>query len=139
MSEGNHSINSVLRFARANDSRNWCFGGWPDDIMGIYLSWHNSNGSLVLVEDNGELVALAVGTKMLEADIDKHWRCWDESGDCMLLSDVVAKTKQGLAACLDELDVRCPEWRELKLFANRHGKRKQIKPEVFERIVERWK
>ena len=76
---------------------------------------------------------------MLEADLDKHWRAWDESGDCMLLSDVVAKTKQGLAACLDELDVRCPEWRELKLFANRHGKRKQIKPEVFERIVERWK
>ena len=95
---------AVITFIRSADRKGLCFGGWPDSILGIYLGWHHKNGGLVLVEEQGDLVAVAVGTKMLEDDIDKHWVPWNEDGDSLYFSDIVATTRQGMAACVDELD-----------------------------------
>lgn len=138
MSGGTYSLGKIIRFVREADKRGLCFGGWPSDILGIYLSWHSSNGSLVIVEEEGNLVALAVGTQMHEGDLDKHWQAWNREGDSVLLTDIVATTKRGVAACVDELANRCPNWKELKLFAVRHGKRRRFNPEVLERAMVAW-
>jgi len=100
----------------------------------IYLGWHHKNGGLVLVEEQGDLVAVAVGTKMLEDDIDKHWVPWNEEGDSLYFSDILATSRKGMAACVDELDQRVRGWKELKLFALRHGKKKQFQRKVFEKL-----
>lgn len=134
MSGGDHSVDEVVRFARATDRRGWCFGGWPDSILEIYLKWHHQNGSLVLVEDQGQLVALAIGTQMPEAGIHRHWVCWDDEGDAIYLSDLLAKTREAVGACFDELAGRCPGWREKKLIALRRGQKRVFSPEY----VERW-
>lgn len=125
---------AVITFIRSADRKGLCFGGWPDSILEIYLGWHHKNGGLVLVEEQGELVAVAVGTKMFEDDIDKHWVPWNEAGDSLYFSDIVATTRQGMAACVDELDQRVRGWKELKLFAIRHGKKKQFRHKVFEKL-----
>ena len=134
MSGSNHKMATVIKFIRAADRKGLCFGGWPDSILGIYLGWHHKNGSLFLVEEQGHLVAVAIGTKMLEDDIDKHWVPWNEEGDSLYVSDLVATTRQGMAACVDELDQRVRGWKELKLFALRHGKKKQFRHKVFEKL-----
>ena len=134
MSEGNHPIPEIISFIRETDQRGLCFGGWPDSILAIYLQWHHQNGSLVLGEEEGNVVALAVGTQMSEDDLDKHWVPWDEKGDSVYVSDFVAKTRGGMASCVDELNNRCKGWRDLKLFALRHGKKKRFRHEVFEKL-----
>ena len=134
MSGSNHKLDEIIEFIRATDKRGLCFGGWPDSILGIYLCWHHQNGGLVLVEEQGNLVAVAVGTKMLEDDLGKHWVPWNEAGDSFYVSDLLAKTRQGMASCVDELNERVKGWKELKLFALRHGKKKQFRHEVFEKL-----
>lgn len=129
----------IIGFIRRSDGRGLCFGEWPRAILETYLRWHHQNGSLVLVEKEGDLVALAVGTKLSEDDIDQHWVAWNETGDAMYLADIVAETKEGVAACVDELSRRCEDWRELKLYACRHGRKVRFKHGMFERILERWK
>ena len=138
MSGGDHPVTEVVQFIRETDRRGMCFGGWPDGILEIYLSWHHQNGSLVIVEHQERVVAVAVGTQMHEGDLDKHWQAWDEQGDSIYLSDIVATTKRGVAAWVDELANRCPNWKELKLFAVRHGKRRRFNPEVLERAMVAW-
>ena len=134
MSGGDHPIAEVMQFIRQTDRRGMCFGGWPDSILEIYLSWHHQNGSLVLVEHKKELVALAVGTQMPETSIDKHWVQWDSSGDSVYLSDLLASKKQAVGACFDALANRCKGWRGKKLIALRHGKKRRFKPA----FVEKW-
>ena len=134
MSGSNHPVAEVIKFIRSADRRGLCFGGWPDSILGIYLCWHHKNGGLVLVEEQGDLVAVAVGTKMFEDDLDKHWVPWNEEGDSLYVSDLVATTRQGMASCVDELNERVKGWKELKLFALRHGKKKQNRHMVFEKL-----
>ena len=134
MSEGNHPVHEIISFIRETDQRGLCFGRWPDSVLAIYLQWHHQNGSLVIVEEEGDVVALAVGTQMSEADIDKHWVPWNEEGDSLYVSDLLAETRQGMAACVDELNQRVREWKELKLFALRHGKKRQFRHKVFEKL-----
>ena len=133
-----NTMAEVIRFIKKADSRGLCFGGWPESILEIYLQWHHQNGGLVIVKEGGDVVALAVGTKLHESDLDKHWVPWRENGDSMYLADIVASKKQAVAACLNELAEKCPNWKELKLFANRHGKRHQFRPEAIERMIEAW-
>ena len=54
-------VSDVVDFCRRNDTRGLCFGGWPDNILGIYLQFHHQNGSLCLVEQDEVLVGLGVG------------------------------------------------------------------------------
>ena len=134
MSGTDHPMAEVITFIRSADRRGLCFGGWPDSVLAIYLGWHHQNGGLVLVEEEGHLVAVAVGTKMLEDDLDNHWVPWNNEGDSLYVSDLLAETRQGMAACVDELNVRVGEWKELKLFAIRHGKKKRFRSKVFEKL-----
>lgn len=139
MSERHYPVASIIRFVKEADGRGLCFGGWQSGILEIYLKWHHQNGSLVLVEEEGNLVALAIGTKCDEADINQHWLPWNEAGNAMYLSDIVAKTKRGVAACVAEFASRCKDWREMNLYARRRDKMTVMKTQVFERILERWK
>tara|TARA_B100001123_G_C14777201_1_gene815106 strand:- start:74 stop:499 length:426 start_codon:yes stop_codon:yes gene_type:complete len=132
-------LSEVVRWLRAHDKRNLCFGGWPDDILEIYLRWHHANGSLFMVEDRGSLVALGVGTQMDETDIDRHWVTGRSTGNAFYVSDVVATKKEGVAACVDEMRARCPRWRELKLYALRHGKKRRLSARLFDRLLDKWK
>ena len=136
MSGGDHPVAEVMQFIRETDRRGMCFGGWPDSILEIYLSWHHQNGSLVLVEHEKELVALAVGTQMPETSVDQHWVQWDSSGDSVYLSDLLASKKQAVGACFDELANRCKGWRGKKLIALRHGKKRRFKPAFVEKWLE---
>jgi hypothetical protein len=71
---------------------------------------------------------------MFEDDIDKHWVPRNEEGDSLYVSDLLAETRQGMASCVDELNERVKGWKELKLFALRHGKKKQYRHKVFEKL-----
>tara|TARA_R100000808_G_scaffold6651_3_gene19598 strand:- start:7586 stop:8011 length:426 start_codon:yes stop_codon:yes gene_type:complete len=134
----NFGISEIIRFIRANDKRGWCFEGWPDDILAAYLRWYHAAGSLCLVEEDGELVALATGVQVQEKDLDKHWQVNDPAGDVLHLQDLVASKKRGVAACLDEMFSRFPKWREMKLVAVRRGQRRVMPPELFEKICMHW-
>ena len=134
MSGSNYKLDEVIEFIRNADRRGMCFGGWPDSVLEIYLAWHHKNGSLFLVEGEDNLVTVAIGTKMFEDDIDKHWVPWNEHGDSLYVSDLVATSRQGVATCIDELDQRVRGWKELKLFALRHGRKKQFRHKVFEKL-----
>ena len=138
MSGGDHSINEVVAFIRQTDRRGWCFGRWPSDMLEIYLKWHHQNGSLVLVEEDEVLVAVAVGTQMSENDIDKHWVRWNESGDIFYFSDLLAKKKKAVAACFDEFIERIgtDKWRGTKIFALRGGRKRKYEPSYVERWLE---
>lgn len=59
-------LSEVVRWLRAHDKRNLCFGGWPDDILEIYLRWHHANGSLFMVEDRGSLTHWVSGHKWMK-------------------------------------------------------------------------
>lgn len=133
MSGGDHPIAKVVQFIREADQRGLCFGGWPDSILEIYLSWHHQNGSLVIVEQKEELVAVAIGTQMSETSIDKHWVPWDSTGDSVYISDLLATKKEAVGACIDELHNRVQGWRDKKLYAKRKGRRHRYKPEYMDR------
>lgn len=128
-------ISDVIDFCRRNDSRGLCFDGWPDNILEVYFRFHQQNGSLCLVEDDGVLVGLGVGFQCNEDDLDRHWQPANTSGDSFYISDIICTTKGAVAACVDELKERTPDWRGLKLFGLRHGRKKQLKPEVLERTL----
>ena len=127
-------IPDVIDFCRRNDSRGLCYGLWPDNILEIYLRFHQDNGSLCLVEDAGLLVGMGVGYQCNESDLDRHWQPFNIKGDSLYVSDIICSTKGAVAACLDELKKRVPDWEGLKLFALRHGRKKQLKHEAFERL-----
>ena len=57
MSERDHPIPEIISFIRKSDGRGLCFGRWPSAILETYLRWHHQNGSLVIVEQEGDLVA----------------------------------------------------------------------------------
>ena len=128
-------ICDVIDFCRRNDTRGLCFSGWPRNILEIYFRFHHNNGSLCLVEDAGVLVGVAVGFQCDEDRLDRHWEPFDRGGDSFYVSDLVCVSKKAMASCVDELEKRVPNWRELKLFAFRHGRKKQLKREVFEKLL----
>jgi hypothetical protein len=133
--ERRFGIPDVIDFCRRNDSRGLCFDGWPDNIMAIYLRFHQQNGSLCLVEDDGVLVGMGVGFQCNEDDLDRHWRPSNPEGDSFYISDIICTTKGAVATCVDELKERTPSWKDLKLFGLRHGHKRQLKPEILERVL----
>ena len=123
----------IISFCRGSDTRGLCFGGWPDDILEIYFKFHHQNGSLCLVEKDGLLVGLGVGYRVNESDLDRHWQPFNPEGDSFYFSDLICKEKWIVASIINEVEKRAPDWRKLKLFAVRHGKRRRIPPELVER------
>lgn len=130
-----HRVSSVIDFCRRNDPKGNCFGGWPDNILEIYFKFHQQNGSLCLVEQDEVLVGVGVGFQCDEAELDRHWVPFNRRGDSIYLSDIICKNRRALATCLDEIQERIPNWRELKLFAYRNGRRKQLKHDMIERAI----
>jgi len=128
-------IHDVIDFCRRNDSRGLCFHGWTDNILEEYFRFHQHNGNLCLVEDDGVLVGMGVGFQCNESDVDRHWFPGDPRGDSFYISDVICSTKRALATCVDELKERTSSRGELKLIGLRHGRKKQIKPELLKRIL----
>ena len=107
----------LLDFIRGNDKRGICFGRWPDNILEPYLRYTSTTGSLYLV------------------DLDRHWIPQDEKGDTLDISDVICSERKAVETLVDEFTSRHPAWRECKLWVTRHGKRKQLKPEMIERLA----
>lgn len=128
------TIPEIINFCRENDSRGRCFKDWPDDIMGIYVKFHFGNGSLALVEKDGELVAVAVAVRMMESDLSRHWVTDNPEGDTIYLSDIISTSREGVQACVEELDTRMPGWDKLKVYAIRNGERKRWNPEILKRV-----
>ena len=127
-------ICDVIDFCRRNDSRGLCFSGWPQNILEIYFRFHHNNGSLFLVERDGVLVGVGVGNRCNEDRLDRHWEPFDGEGDSFYVSDLICVSRGAVATLVDEFEARIPEWKELKLFAIRHGRKKQLKTELFERL-----
>lgn len=128
-------VSDVVDFCRRNDTRGLCFGGWPDDILEIYFGFHQKNGSLCLVEEDGVLVGMGVGYQCNEEHMDRHWLPFNPEGDSFYVSDLICSKGRFMATCVDELKERVPNWKELKLFYFRHGERRRMKPEVLERLL----
>lgn len=131
-------LTQLLRFCRANDERGECFADWPNDILLHWLRWHWEAGNLYCFADGDELVTVAVGWRLCEGDLDDHiTKYWGSAGggfDSFYVSDVISKSKRGVASAIKELAERVPEWRGLKLFARRHGKVKQLNHKFFDRL-----
>lgn len=130
----NFKISEIIEFIRENDTRGRCFNGWPDDIMGIYLKFHFSHGSLVLVEQDGKLAALGIAVRMMEKDMSRHWVTDNRAGDTIYMSDIIATSIDGVRACVEEMDERMPGWDRLKVYAIRNGKRKRWNPAILKRV-----
>jgi|TARA_R110000851_G_scaffold74523_2_gene164311 hypothetical protein len=125
----------LLDFIRGNDKRGICFGRWPDNILESYLRYTSTIGSLYLVKKGGKLVALGIARRINEDDLDRHWIPQDEKGDTLDISDVICSERKAVETLVDEFTSRHPAWRECKLWVTRHGKRKQLKPEMIERLA----
>lgn len=81
---------------------------------------------------------MAVGWKLCECDLDDHitkyWGSEREDCDSFYVSDVISKDRRGVASALKEFAERVPEWRDLKLFARRHGRVKRLSHKYFDRL-----
>jgi len=132
--ERRFAISDVVDFCRRGDTRGLCFGGWPDNILAIYLRFHQQNGNLCLVEEDEVLVGLGVGYKCDESDLDRHWNPGSQESDAIYLSDIICTTRRAMGACVDELTKRMPDYKSHKIFMLRHGKRKQLD----EGFIDRW-
>jgi hypothetical protein len=103
----------------------------------IYFRFHHNNGSLFLVERDDLLVGVGVGNRCNEDRLDRHWEPFDWEGDSFYVSDLICSSGGAMATLVDEFEKRVPDWRELKIFAIRHGRKKQLKTELFERLYAR--
>ena len=128
------AIRDVIAFSRKYDPRGKCFGGWPDNILEIYIRFHQQNGSLCLVEQDGVLVGMGVGYRINENDLDRHWQPFNPEGDSFYLSDIICSERWATATCINEFAERVPDWRRLRVLALRHGKRREFSQQLIERI-----
>ena len=131
-------ISEIIEFIRNHDSRGLCFGGWRGDILGAYLRFHFHHKTLCLVEKDGQLAGLAVAVRMNEEDLGRHWVADNPRGDTLYLSDIVATDLEVAAACVEEMDLRMPGWADLKIYAERNGRRRRMHPGVFQRVRDGW-
>ena len=93
------------------------------------ISWILSEGmtSGAFVSDDGRTTSwsLTYGTPLrLEV-----------STSSLDISDVICSERKAVETLVDEFTSRHPAWRECKLWVTRHGKRKQLKPEMIERLA----
>ena len=131
----NFGVAEIIRWIRENDNRGTCFDDWPDNILAAYLQFNHANGNLYLVEESGELVAVAIGSQMDEGDIDRHWFSGREDGDIFYVSQLISKKKAAVATCVDEMRERLPGWEKFRLFALRRGVKREFKQGLFERLL----
>ena len=125
----------LLEFIKGNDNRGICFGRWPDNILRPYLRYASDIGGLFLVGAGEALVGFGVVRRINEEDLCRLWIPQDPSGDTLDISEIICSDRKAVA-CLAYLFMsRFPDWRECKLWVTRHGKRKQLKPEMIERLA----
>ena len=138
MGDGNskrYREGDVIAFIRRHDKRGHCFGRWPDNILEPYLRFCGETGSLYLVQKRGELVGLGIARRLNENDLDRRWIPQDPEGDSIEFTDVICAERGALETLVDEFASRNPDWEGCKLWATRHGKRKQVKQMVVSKFA----
>ena len=137
MNEGRRKrfkVSEVADFCAENDSRGICFGGWPKDILEIYINWHHQNGGLFVVEMDERVVGVGIAWRCCEHDLDRHWTAWNDEGDCFYISDVVCSERRAIGTLVDGLSERFSGWRSLRLLAKRRGKIREFCPRFLDRL-----
>ena len=115
MSEIYYPISEVVNFIRKTDRRGLCFGRWPNLVLEIYLQWHYQNGNLVIELQEGNLVAVAIVTEVLEDDFDQYPVPWDRQGEPDIQQDSLEKEEWSMETEFSEY--AGPRHRGLTVFA----------------------
>lgn len=127
-------IRAVADFCIEHDPRGQCCGGWPRDLLEIHLRYYHNFGSVFLVRRDEQLVGVGIGWRCDERDLGRHWAAWKGCGDCFYISDVVCSEGTAVQTLVDGLSSRCPDWRSLKLFAQRKGRIRRIGVKFMEKL-----
>jgi hypothetical protein len=116
------SLNEAAWLAFVRQHGAPCFTGWPDDGVILWLRWHAQNGSLIVVQQRDEILALATGWQCFEHELEQNWYATNPRGDCFYISHAIATSPAALADLLVAFNERIPHWRALRLFWRRAGK-----------------
>lgn len=115
-------------------SRPEVFGRWPIKLLTTWIQDRQQRDMLAVVTDGGDIVGMAVAWRAHKSDLDDPWCRWDDTGTCLYLSQVHATKPHALAALVEMLRRRCPDYAKLCLFATRRGKLKRLPKTYIDRL-----
>lgn len=121
------TLDAWLAFVRAHGEP--CFTEWTDARVRQWLGFHARNRSLIVIEQNGETLALAVGWQCRESELEQPWESNDPDGDCFYIAHCIATNPVALGAVIAQFNEQWPHWRNLRLFWRRAGKGLREMPE----------
>jgi hypothetical protein len=118
------TVRRWLAFAQASGGP--CFAGWPEEFLATWLRFHCGQRTLVVAVDDAArglpIVGMAVGWQGRRADLERHWQADDPTGECFLVSQFAAVTRDARRALIGRMNERWPHWRTLEVYARRGAK-----------------
>ena len=115
-------------------SRPDVFERWPKGTLFRWLHYHIDQRAVAVVARGGRIEAVGIGWRSQMPDITDRWAVWNDQGDCFYFDQLHAETPEALAQLLRLFADRVPAWKSLHLFADRHGRRTRLHPELLQRL-----
>lgn len=116
------------------ESRPDVFTSWPVLTMHQWIRHHLRQRAVATIAVDGRIVAVGIGWRGHMGDLDDRWSAWDDSGDCFYFDQLHSRDASGLAALITMFEFRVPDWKRLKLIADRRGRRVQLHPRILDRL-----
>jgi len=116
------------------ESRPDVFSSWPEQKMRHWLRHHIVQQACAIVAIKGEVMAVGIGWRGHMGDIDDRWSYWDDTGDCFYFDQLHSKSPLALATIIALFEARVPDWQQLRLIADRKGRRVQLNKKLITRL-----
>jgi len=136
MSAAQTTISPLARwvaFCRAHGEP--CFTGWPEEFLAQWLRFHAGQRTLIVINQGDEILALGVAWQCRRAELEQHWHADDPEGECIILSQAVATSRESRRELIGQFNLRWPNWRNLEVYARRgHKGLVRMWPKTLEKL-----
>jgi hypothetical protein len=102
------------------------FAKWPKGRLLETLEWWSNHGSLGIVHDQGELVAVGAGYPCSWEELGRSWIVPNPSGPCMYVEMLLSTRPLASVGLFKIMSTLWPQWSTLILVGRRHGKMRII-------------
>ena len=130
-------LDDVIEFARENGNGR-IYKDWTDDEVRQHLPLHQRNGTLMVVEDQGEISGFVAYRRIKDFDgniVPHFWAPSDPEGKDVYLHELCNPGKHATYTMLATFEESNKDAKELTYWGHRKNKLKRYTYQDFKRII----